>query len=40
MQSKLDEIRSTLKEARNAGYLCKYDESMKYYKKIIDAIEQ
>lgn len=22
------------------GYLCKYDESIKYYKNIIDAIEQ
>ena len=40
MQSKIEEIRATLKEARNMGYLGKYDESIKYYKKIIDSIEQ
>ena len=40
MQSKLEEIRQNLKEARNFGYLCKYEDSIKYYKKIIDAIEQ
>lgn len=38
MQNKLEEIKQDLKDARNFGYLCKYDESIKNYKKIIDSI--
>ena len=40
MQSQIEEIRQNLKEARNLAYLCKYDEAIKFYKQIIDAIEQ
>lgn len=40
MENKVEEVRVSLKEARNLGYLCKYDESISHYKKIIDSIEQ
>jgi len=40
MQSKVEEIKTALREARNMGYLCKYEEAIKLYKKIIDSIEQ
>lgn len=40
MENKMEEMRQNLKEARNFGYLCKYDESIRHYKKIIDSIEQ
>lgn len=40
MQSKLDEIKHDLKEARNFAYLGKYDQSLKQFKKIIDTVQQ
>lgn len=40
MQSKVDEMRHDLKEARNFAYLGRYEDSIKQFRKIVDSIEQ
>jgi len=38
--NRVDQIKVSLKEARNMGYLGKYLEAQKEFKKIIDSIEE
>lgn len=40
MQSKVEEIRHDLREARNFAYLGRYEDSIKQFRKIVDSIEQ
>lgn len=38
MESKVEEIKLSLKEARNSAYLGRYDDAIKNFKKIVDWI--
>ena len=40
MMSKIEAMKADIKEARNAAYLGKYQQSLKLFKAVIDSIEQ
>lgn len=40
MNAKIEELKKTLREARDHTYLGRYQESQKLFKKIVDTIEQ
>ncbi len=40
MMSKTEAMKADIKEARNAAYLGKYQQSLKLFKAVIDSIEQ
>lgn len=40
MINKIEGIKADVKEARNAAYLGKYQQSQKLFKGVIDSIEQ